>query len=223
MLYKPPSTTHAASNSISRAFSLIATCLVLASCQQACGQLIFDFSETSTGGVRVTGVGSGTISKNRNTTNYEILDFDNDFLSDSIGSFALINADSVNGTLSSSSGASSSINGFHVNRSSDSTDDLGWTTTSRIKFRRNQTYTFSITAIFDSSTLAWADLIPGTYFDAGGGSPDEVFGSTTVEVESVPEPRANMIIAGAGLLGLMVVRSRRTKKRSGIRQPNQGD
>ena len=183
--------------------------------QQAVGQLILSFSDTASGGVRITGTGSGSITSNRNTEAWEITDFDNDFLNDSLTVFSTISADSVTGTLSSSGGSSSTITGFGVNRSSTSNDDISWTTTSKVKFKSNQTYSFSLVAIFNNTTLSYADLLEGTYSDPGGGSLDEVFGTTTITVASVPEPASLGLISVGGLFSLFLAhRNRKNKKKN---------
>ena len=195
-----------------RSVILLTAVALLVLCQQAAGQLILSFSETDSGGVQVTGTGSGSVTSNRNTEYWEILDFDNDFLNDSLATFSTINADSVSGSLTSSGGSSSSINGFGVNRSIDSTDDFSWTTTSKVKFMASENYNFSIVAIFNMTTLSYTDLLEGVYFDGGGSSLDEIFGSTTITVAAVPEPATMQLIAfGMIFVCTLIVRRRQQK------------
>lgn len=175
-------------------------------CSTADAEIVLNFSRTDSGGVRVTGSGSGPILRNRNQQTWEMRDFNTDFLDDAIGTFSLIDADSVRGTLSSSDGASSSIIGFNVNRNSGGGDDLSWTTASRLKLSQRHTYTFELEAIFEAGTLNFANLLPGIHFDPGGNR-DEIFGSITVNVSAVPEPHdLGLVCAGLGLLALAITR-----------------
>ena len=70
---------------------------LLIDCAETNAQLILDFTRTETGGVQVTGTGSGTITAYRNSEIWSIENFNNDFLNDSLGTFAAINADSITG------------------------------------------------------------------------------------------------------------------------------
>ena len=61
-------------------------------------QIILNFSRTADGGVRVVGQGSGNTTGSASTNNWLTLDFDNDFIADTVG-VGFINADSVQGTM----------------------------------------------------------------------------------------------------------------------------
>ena len=191
--------------------------LIAINSQDALGQLIFDFSETDTGGVIVSASGAGTATGNRKSNNWRILDFDNDFLNDAIGTTKRINADSVSGTLSRPGGPSASINRFSVNRSKKSNDDISWKTKKKMKFKRGDSYSFSLVAVFDKVSLSYLDLFEGIYTDLGGGSRDEIFGTTKVAVSSVPEPAfMGLIVGGAGVLGYVLIRRRKSRKQARV-------
>ena len=182
-------------------------------CATANGQIILDITRTDSGGVRVTGSGSGRTTGFAWTSEFRTMDFDNDFLSDSLGT-GFINADRVRGRVRNSWGFSRRINNFSVGRSNGSNDDIRFNTRGGMFFWNNQRYTFTIEAIFNRSTLAFDDLIDGAFSDAARNDPTEIFGRTQVEVESVPEPRATMLVAGASLLGLAFIRRRKSRQRS---------
>ena len=181
-------------------------------CRQANAQIVLDFTRTGSGGVHVSGTGSGNTTATISSNTWQILDFDNDFLSDSIGHFNPIAADTVTGLLTNSLGVSRQITEFNLNRSAASNDDASFKTKSNIHFSLSQPYTFTIDATFDSATLSYASLIPGTYTDntVSGGS--EIFGTTTINVAAVPEPPSlEVFAAGIAVFAFVVIRKRKTR------------
>lgn len=181
--------------------------------QHLSAQLILDFSRTETGGVRVVGTGSGTTTNWGFGRIWNSLDFDNDFISDSVGTFDGILADSVSGSISNSWGITRQIDAFAVGRSSSINDSIAFRTDRNMLFWFDQEYTFTMEAIFDVNTLAFDDLIPGTYFDTTLSDRSEIFGVTVINVQAVPEPAALGLLAGIGLTGWVAVRRKRQQQK----------
>lgn len=175
-------------------------------------QIILNFSRAADGGVRVVGQGSGNTTGSASGTQWQILDFDNNFISDTLG-FGYIDADSVQGSLTNAAGRSRQLNRFSVGRSNGSNDDVRFRTQGNISFGLNQPYTFTMEAIFNVSTLAYDDLIAGTYYDQATNDSSEIFGQTSLDIASVTEPRSlGLLLASFGLAGFVFLRRKRNDK-----------
>lgn len=172
-------------------FVFISTFLAFQSLENSAqGQLVFKFDAATDGGVIVTATGSGTNTGTATGETWLALDFDNDFLSDRLGTFSLIEATSVTGQFRSVNGGSDrrhTIDSFGVQRDSTFNDSIRWTNLGPLEFVNGGEFEIEMTAIFDRNVLSFGDLIVGQYTDLTPNHPTEIFGQTQINVQAVPE------------------------------------
>lgn len=175
-------------------------------------QISFEFTSTASGGTRVIGTGSGNATWRRKTDTWDIIDFNSNFIASSSGSPQELFANSVTGTLSNlSSGDSVSVIGFSTTHTEWTTDDISWLTSSVIKFKKDDAYSFTMEAIYNVDNLSFTDLVLGSYTDGTSGSGDEIFMTTSISVISVvPEP-PSMTFCVVTCMGILLLRKRRRK------------
>lgn len=152
------------------------------------------FTEAADGGVDVVGSGSGMVTADRQTPDWDINDFMTEFLDESIGT-SQISANTFSGSLDNlTTGQLGPLQNFDVDKDATTGDDLDFDTpagddppNSFLAFLTGDEFEFSLTASFTVSNLAFSDLIEGTHIDLGGGA-DEIFGITTIVVEGKQAP-----------------------------------
>ncbi len=173
-----------------------AALLILLTSTVANGDLVFSFTPTGTGGVSVTGTGSGMVTGGRDTNDWDIENFATDFLNGTFGN-TQTSADTVSGTLTNiTTGLSVAITNFAVDQDASSGDDIEFDTSTNLAFSSMDEFTFSLNATFDFGTLPFTAVITGTHTDAGGPG-DEIFGSTSIT--ATPEPASCLLVALGGL------------------------
>ena len=180
--------------------SLLGGIVVSFAISPAAAELSFVFTESLTGGVNVVGSGSGFADRDpsQSSLDWDIQDFETDFLDNSI-SVGFKPAAAVSGFLKNvTTDTTVAITSFRINRNSATEDDLDWGTVSVINFNLGEEYLFELTATFDPAVVPFSILIPGSHRDVGrtlepnpdanghGPIADEIWGITTVNV--VPEP-----------------------------------
>lgn len=173
----------------------------------ASADILFVFAPTASGGVKVTGTGSGLVDRllGITTSDWDVQDFQTNFLAASAG-IAIIHADTASGTFSNvTTGVTENITDFTVDADggSASDNDLDWATTvnsgGNLSFSFEDAFSLQLSATFLPTTLAFNQLIQGTHIDVGhtqgAGIADESFGITTVRVV-VPEPATLSLMLG---------------------------
>ena len=170
----------------------------------ASADLMFSFTPEASGGVKLTGSGSGQVSASKTDDDWQLY-----FVSQFIpgGNIAPLAADSVSGTITNvTTSMSQPIQGSQVD-SDVINDEIRWLLPSSLAFTSGDEYTISLQAEFDLLNIA--DLVEGTFTESGVGG-DEIFGSMQISV--VPEPSAATML---GILGLGMA-FRRWKQRVSI-------
>ena len=191
---------------------LLAVACSMALAMPASADIVFDFTEASDGGVTVVGTGSGFTTGERATSDWDVSNFDALFLDPA--NTAEINARFASGVVTNvTTGVSRNIIGFSVDSDGPAappSDDLEWTTDSTagsnpsdtdgiggpVEFLAGEEFVITINATFNADQLLFSDLALGTFADADpGGSGDEIFGLTTINVNAVPEPTSLAVVA----------------------------
>ena len=149
----------------------------------------FVFSEAEDGGVNVVGSGSGFVTADRQTADWDLNNFMSDFLVEAVGNDQ-ISANTVSGSLDNlTTGQLGPIQSFDVDKDAMTNDDIDFDTPlgddppdSSLAFLTGDEFVYTVTANFAVTTLAFSDMIVGTHINPGG-EVDEIFGVTTIVVE----------------------------------------
>ncbi len=172
----------------------------------ATADLVFTVDKVA-GLITITGGGKGVATKAQTTDNWDILDFQSDYLSDQYPT-AEQPSSSASGTLTNlTTGLSETVTEFRVDRDTGSGDDIRFFITNALAFSLGDGYLLNLSATFDPSVLNASNLIIGSHIENSGGGADEIFGMTTLNVV-IPEPSG----LGMAILAAFVVRLRRTRR-----------
>ncbi len=190
--------------------------LPLLAMSTATADILFVFAPTASGGVKVTGTGSGLVNREDGiaSSDWDVQDFQTNFLQASFGT-AQTSSDTISGTFTNvTTGVTENILNFDVDADGGaaSDNDLDWDTTTNnggdLSFSFMDEFSLELMATFLPTTLAFNQLVQGTHIDVGrtqgAGIAEESFGITTVRV-LVPEPATWSLMLGCvaswGLLG----------------------
>ncbi len=186
--------------------------LVLASAAStlspARGNMTFNLTPSSDGGVRVVGSGSGNVTGITNAFHYDIFDFNADFLSDSLGTVPFAALATSGFLRNNSTGVSASIYYFFLDRDPNSTDNIAFETRSNqpyVTFNGGDSFSFQVAATFSPSYIKFSDLKLGSYSDTVKNTSTEIFGTISLIV-AVPEPHYGGMALGGFLMLLLVAR-----------------
>lgn len=201
-------------STIQPAFVLTAG-VVISAClaSTSSADMLFVFKKSATGGVNVTGSGSGLVNREAGiaSSDWDIQDFMTDFLKDTFTD-SQTGADIASGTFSNlTTGVSEAIISFDVDRDGGvgNDNDLDFDTENELSFSFEDEFLFELTATFEAATLPFDQLVIGRHIDVGrtqgAGIAEESFGIVTLIV-AIPEPATLGLLASclaaAGVLGL---------------------
>ena len=172
--------------------------------------LVITLTETLDGGFTITGVGSGFMASFEQDGDWDIKDFDSNYL---VGSASNVGTDSVTGTMQNLTlGTSTFIDEIELDEDGGGpgTDDISIETTGGDKellFNAGDEYSINFSGTYLASTFLYSNLVEGSHTHPGGSG--NFFGGTTINVVpiQIPEPSPIVLVGLAGL-GLIVRRRR---------------
>ena len=156
--------------------------------------LMFTFSDNGTGGLKIVGTGSGTVTDDQSGSVWDILNFDSDFLAGA-GSFTT----PATGMLKNLGGSGLSspmeiaVNEFRFDKDGAG-DDIQFRLDDPITFMTDDKFEFTMMA--EIASFDFSQLVAGTHMESDQDNADEIFGVTTLVVNAaVPEPTSILIFA----------------------------
>lgn len=182
-----------------RLFTILAV-LILGS-SSANADIIFTLTPSATGGINVVGTGSGVVTADGSTNGWDFLNYAPDFLVDTVVDTE-ISSDTVSGVLQNvTTDTTENITIFRLDRDATSDDDTRFFTENTISFTAGDEFSFSLAASYETSTLAFSDLILGLHTNPNV-SGEEIFGDISLTVTTVPEPSSLLLLGTFTGIGL---------------------
>jgi hypothetical protein len=147
--------------------------------------LIITLTEATDGGFTITGVGSGLMASAEQDGDWDIKNFNTNYL---VGSASGIATDSVTGTMQNLTlGTSRVIDEIELDEDGGGagTDDISLETTgndiAELLFNQGDEYSINFSGTYLASTFLYSNLVEGTHIHSVG-SEGDFFGQTTINV-----------------------------------------